>query len=57
MKIDKDKLMQVRCPECGYKMPIFYTDAAECNGVQVACKGRRCSNIFEVKIKHGQQIK
>ncbi len=57
MKIDKKRYTQVVCPKCGYRMPLFFVDKAECVGVQVTCKGRKCSNIFEVKIKNGQQIK
>ena len=57
MNLEKKRLIQVVCPECGYKMPLFYSSEAECKGVQVACKGRKCSCIFEVKIKDGQQIK
>lgn len=57
MNLEKKRLVQVVCPECGYKMPLFYSREAECKGVQVACKGRKCSCIFEVKIKDGQQIK
>lgn len=57
MNIDRTKYAQVQCPKCGYRMPLFYTNEAECNGVRVACKGRKCSNIFEVKIKNGKQIK
>lgn len=57
MKIDRKKYTQVVCPACGYRMPLFFTEEAESKGVQVACKGRKCSNVFEVKIKYGQQIK
>lgn len=57
MKINKKKYTQVVCPECGYRMPLFFTEEAECKGIQVACKGRKCSHIFEVIIQSGQQIK
>lgn len=57
MNVDRKKYTQVQCPACGYRMPLFFTAEAECKGVQVACKGRKCSHIFEVKIKNGQQIK
>ena len=54
----KQRQMQVECPRCGYKMPVFYDADAECKGIHVACKGRNCKHIFEVKIVHGkQQIK
>ena len=54
----KQRQMQVECPRCGYKMPVFYDADAECKGIHVACKGRNCKHIFEVKIVQGkQQIK
>lgn len=56
-KIEKNKMNLVECPDCNYKMPIFFSDKAECTGVMVSCKGRNCHSIFEVKIKHGKQIK
>ena len=55
--IEKNKMNRVECPDCNYKMPIFFSDKAECTGVMVSCKGRNCHSIFEVKIKHGKQIK
>lgn len=56
-KLKKDNMRRVKCPECGYIMPIFFADQAECNGVMVSCKGRNCHSVFEVNIKHGKQIK
>lgn len=56
-KIEKNKMNRVECPDCNYKMPIFFSDKAECTGVMVSCKGRNCHSVFEVKIKHGKQIK
>lgn len=51
------KKIRVQCPVCGYKMPISYDEKANCSGVFIACKGRNCANIFEVKIINGKQIK
>ena len=48
---------QVVCPKCGYRMPIFYVGDAECKGGVVCCKGRNCSNKFEIRITEGKQIK
>lgn len=48
---------RVTCPVCGYRMPISFTEDAECSGVYVLCKGRKCKNVIEIKIKKGQQIK
>lgn len=56
-ELDKKELNRVKCPECDYKMPVFYTDTAECNGVMVLCKGRKCHSVFELKIKNGKQIR
>ncbi|MCD8208331.1 MAG: hypothetical protein LUD72_10375 [Bacteroidales bacterium] len=49
-------MTQVRCPACGYLMPVFYTDGASCKGVFIVCKGRGCKAVFELKIKQGKQI-
>lgn len=48
---------KVKCPYCGYTMPVFYSPKAESYGVRIKCKGRRCGQTFEVKIKKGEQIK
>lgn len=53
----KSTAKQVVCPKCGYRMPIFFVDGASCKGVVVRCKGRGCSEVFEVKIEEGKQIK
>lgn len=50
-------MRQVVCPSCGYRMPIWYTDHAECAGIRVSCKARGCCVKFDVIIKDGQQIK
>lgn len=44
------KLKKIRCPFCGYQMPIFFSDGAECKEVFAKCKGRNCKKIFEIKI-------
>jgi len=54
---DRKQYCQVTCPACGYRMPVFFTEEAECHGVQVSCKGRDCTNVFEVIIEKGRQIK
>ena len=28
-KIEKNKMNRVECPDCNYKMPIFFSDKAE----------------------------
>lgn len=41
---------KVKCPYCGYEMPVFYTDSAQCKGVFIICKGRKCKKEFEIKL-------
>lgn len=53
----KKKMIRVECPECRYKMPLFFEETAECSGVMVSCKGRNCHDRFELIIKNGKQIK
>lgn len=55
--MNKKMKMQVECPVCGYKMPVFYDKDAESRGIHIACKGRNCKHIFEIKITKGQQVK
>lgn len=48
---------KVKCPYCGYAMPVFYSREAESRGIRMKCKGRSCGKTFEVKIEKGEQIK
>ena len=42
---------KVRCPYCGYEMPIYYDrDTTKSKGIFVKCKGRNCKKEFEIKI-------
>lgn len=41
---------KVKCPYCGYEMPLTYTEKAVCRGVFIRCKGRSCKKIFEIRI-------
>lgn len=56
-KMREKYTIRVRCPVCGYQMPISYTKEAECEGVMISCKGRNCHAVFELKIKDGKQIR
>lgn len=47
---DMEKV-KIKCPYCGYEMPIQKTDTAVCRGVWVKCKGRGCGREFEIKIE------
>jgi hypothetical protein len=42
--------MQVSCPYCGYRMPIFYDKMAVSAGIFARCKGKSCKREFEIKI-------
>ncbi len=45
------KLEKIKCPHCGYEMPLIYDPArAVCSGVFVRCKGRNCKKTFEIKL-------
>lgn len=48
---------KVRCPACGYQMPIFIDKEATVRGLFVKCKGKNCKHIFEIKVKNGKQVK
>jgi len=41
---------KVKCPHCGYEMPILRTEFSECKGLFVKCKGKNCKKTFEIKI-------
>lgn len=46
---------KVKCPFCGYEMPVWYGDQARCQGVQLKCKRKECRKEFEVVIDKGKQ--
>ena len=39
---------RVRCPYCGYRMPIEVTAGATAKGIFVKCKGRNYGRRFEI---------
>lgn len=41
---------KIKCPHCGYEMPLTYEKDANCKGLFIRCKGRKCKKIFEIKI-------
>lgn len=41
---------KIKCPYCGYEMPLFTSKEAVCKGVWVRCKGRGCKREFEIKL-------
>lgn len=42
-------LRKIRCPFCGYEMPVLYGEKAECRGIFAKCKGRNCKRLFEIR--------
>ncbi len=42
---------KVKCPFCGYEMPIFFGDKAMASDLHVRCKARHCRKFFEIKIE------
>ena len=47
----KENLDKIKCPYCGYQMPITFSKDAKCRGIFVKCKGKKCKKQFEIKIK------
>lgn len=45
------KQHRIKCPYCGYMMPIKADETAECKGIWVKCKGRNCKREFEIRIE------
>lgn len=41
---------KIKCPYCGYEMPLQASKDAVCRGIFARCKGRGCKRIFEVKV-------
>lgn len=42
---------KVKCPFCGYEMPIFYGRDASAKDLHVRCKARHCKKFFEIRIE------
>lgn len=49
--MQETRLEKIKCPYCGYEMPVFKTKKAACKGVFVICKGRNCKKMFEILTK------
>ncbi len=50
MKSAETKTEKIRCPYCGYQMPIKRDKEAVCRGLRVQCKARNCKKEFEIII-------
>nr|DAL84814.1 MAG TPA: cysteine-rich protein [Caudoviricetes sp.] len=47
----KQQLKRVKCPFCGYEMPVYFDPLwSKCRGVYIQCKGRGCKRRFEINI-------
>lgn len=42
---------KIKCPYCGYKMPLFKGENSRCEGVFAKCKNPKCKKKFEIKIE------
>ncbi len=51
MEKKKSDLKRVKCPFCGYEMPVFLAENARATGIFIRCKGRGCKKIFEIRVK------
>ncbi len=50
-------MIQVKCPYCGYVMPIRIAPGAYSRGIWVRCKGRNCKKDFEIYIPNKKSVK
>lgn len=50
-KFNLQDMQKVKCPHCGYSMPVFLAKGAKCSGIFVRCKGRNCKQFFEIRVK------
>lgn len=48
-------MQKVKCPYCGYLMPLFILPKAKCSGITTKCKNNCCKKVFEIKVKEGIQ--
>ena len=51
MEKEKPERVKLKCPFCGYEMPVYLAPDAKCAGVFVRCKGRNCKKLFEIRVK------
>lgn len=47
---------RIKCPYCGYRMPIETTENAVARGLLVKCKGRSCGKVFEIVLPQKKRI-
>lgn len=48
-------MIKVKCPYCGYEMPLVILPEAVCRGVTARCKNKKCRKAFEIKVNSGRQ--
>lgn len=51
-QISLPERQKIKCPFCGYEMPIFYGDTAKAKDLHVRCKARHCRKFFEIRIEN-----
>lgn len=44
-------MKKIKCPYCGYEMPIFCDKNSVATNIWVRCKGRNCKKMFEIRLK------
>lgn len=54
MKSAEPKNDKIKCPYCGYIMPIKRDENAVCRGLHVQCKARNCKREFEIRINNSE---
>lgn len=52
LKSKDPERVKIKCPHCGYIMPIERDKNAVCKGLHVQCKARNCKKEFEIVINN-----
>lgn len=51
------EVKRIRCPYCGYRMPIEVGENAVACGLFAKCKGRKCGKRFEIVVPQKKKPK
>lgn len=51
MKNPTEFIGRVKCPYCGYSLPVWYGEKAAASDVWIQCKGKHCKKMIEIKIE------
>ena len=52
MEKEKPERVKLKCPFCGYEMPVYLAPDAKCAGVFFSFKGRKFNKILEINVKY-----